>query len=182
MVVDTPITVTSLRDIIFNHISESKRNLHNITRNWSDTTHILLVALEDKIDRKKPGASLPKIFYPCEIIPDTTVFTEGADLDLILMLKTVKSFSTKSKGGSGTDPSSVVRSVLASFIAEQVQKCKMGNPLHNCYSHISFIGTSIERQRAITDLTHLSCAGLNEEANLALPGNCTGAYIAERYY
>ncbi len=98
------------------------------------------------------------------------------------MPKTVKSYSTKSKGGSGTDPTSIVKTVLTSFVAEQIQKCKMGNSLNDCFSHLSFIGTSMERQKAIADLTYLSCAGLNEENDLSLPGNCNGTFVAQRYF
>lgn len=140
-----------------------------------------------------------KYFFVCNVIPEQGILSAGANImDIIIMPAATKSSHTrvslylhyiinfhylyyniytyinnKAKGGSSTDP-------MNSFIGEQLQRCKMGQELHVCYSHLLFSGNSNQRQQAISALTRIACAGLEDDAELSSPSNCNGTNIIAR--
>ena len=137
-----------------------------------------------------------KYFFVCNVIPEQGILSAGANImDIIIMPAATKSsyiinfhylynmytyINNKAKGGSSTDPTQVIKRVLNSFIGEQLQRCKMGQELHVCYSHLLFSGNSNQRQQAISALTRIACAGLEDDAELSSPSNCNGTNIIAR--
>ena len=87
------------------------------------------------------------------------------------------------KGGTSTSPLSVIKSVTATFVAEQILCCKQGKPLSACFDKLHFRGTSLERQKAITNLIYLACANTDVlvDADIMAAGdNVKGTLVIER--
>ena len=177
-----PLTMKTLKGEIFSRLHEQYIEGHNFTAEFKD--YKLLQVGSVSFNRAKVGAKAAINKYKCKPIPDDAIFENGdLELDIILMPVATKSSSTKKRGGTSTSPLSVIKSVTATFIAEQSSFCKLGNSLSACFDKLHFLGTSLERLKAVGSVVNLHCSStdlLVDNEIVAAGENVKGHLVLQR--